>query len=716
MIAGTTVNVPITLTWWDYNPDTPPAGATLRVWIDWEKNNAFAATSERVVNEDLLGQLEDIEDPGWVGPRTFNLSLPVTIPPGASGTYNVRARFGPAVSPTLALASHGEVEDHQFDITQLGGISGVVGVDTNGDGTPDLFEAGVTLTLRDGSGNVLPITTTTGSGGTYSFTGLVPGSYQVLKTPLGTYVPFSDIDGGDPNLIGSNSNILVTGGATNTGNNFLEILQKCPDTWLAWQAKWNVDLGGETAPTDNPDGDRYDNLIEYAFCLPPHLGVRKPFCLSPSISVSGGIDAVYTRTAIGGAKDVTYVLEWTTTLANPTVWSGNKVLLDTDPALVIVNDGQGGETVTISDLEAFTGLSGGTGFVRIRVDLDNGATVASDATDVCGWKQTDFPVCGSTYSNPFLECAIFTGSVTSASGQTLSFADSAAGFDLNTLITPGVAYYIEVETGALAGHRFDLLSAGVGSLTLATDADALSYEAPHNTVANLDLATLQGSRIALHRAKTLDMLFPPTGFGAAADQTTADQVQLFVGNQWRIFWLSNVGGPSSWIDTMGGGPAGNRVIPPGRGMFFNNRNNLTALLAFGEVREHSFANPLAVGNSLVGGGYPVGQSPAGNNSRQLNRPDGFFGSRDFKTADSVFRWRGDTNSLLTGYDSFFLLYNVSPAVEKWVRQDDATRASQNAALIFAGDRSVFQRVANGVSNYRIPAPWSPGQAEPPVIP
>ena len=720
MLSGTNAVIPVTYTLYDYDPFGANVPIVrLRGWIDWNQDGDFLDAGEAVIDYTAGTDLEN-ED-AWTGPRTFTHNATIAIPVSASGSYFMRVRLGPNTNPTNNTAAYGEVEDHQFTITSLGSLSGVVGVDTNGDGIADLFESGVTLTLRDSSGNVVlvggnPVTTTTDANGAYTFTGLVPGSYQVLKTPLGTYVPYSDLDGGDPNLIGSNTNIVVTGGAENTGNNFLEILQKCPDTWVEWQAKWNTDLGGQTGVTQNPDGDRYDNLVEYAFCLPPHLGIRKPFCLNPSVSVSGAIDGTYTRTAIGGGQDVTYVLEWTNSLANPTVWSGSKVLLDTDPALVIVNDGQGGETVTISDLEAFTGLAAGSGFVRIRVDLNDGTTVASDATDVLGWKQTDFPVCGSTYSNPFLECAIYTGTVASATGQTLTFTDSGEGFDLDTLLSPGVAYYLEVETGALAGHRFDVTSAGVGTLTLQPDADAVSYLPPFNTVANLDPATLAGSRIALHRAKTLDMLFPPSGFGASADPLTADQVQLFVGGQWRIFWLSIAGGPAAWIDTNGGGLAGGNVIPPGRGMFFNNRNAATGLLAFGEVREHSFANPLAAGNNLAGGGYPVGQSPVGANSRQLNRVDGFFGSRDFKTADSVFRWRGDTNSVLTGYDTYFLLYNVSPAAEKWVLQNDATRASQNGALIFEGDRSVFQRVAGGVVGYRIPAPWAPGEATPPPTP
>ena len=61
---------------------------------------------------------------------------------------------------------------------------------------------------------------------------------------------------------------------------------------------------------------------------------------------------------------------------------------------------------------------------------------------------------------------------------------------------------------------------------------------------------------------------------------------------------------------------GASVIPPGQGMFFNNRALVTSILAYGEVRENDFIRPLAVGNNLVGGGYPLDQSATGLDGRR----------------------------------------------------------------------------------------------------
>ncbi len=485
-------------------------------------------------------------------------------------------------------------------------------------------------------------------------------------------------------------------------------LHACPDRWTVWQDQWDEELDGQTAPTDNPDGDRYSNLIDYAFCLPPNSGVGKPFCLFSSESVTGAIDGLFSRTAIGGAKDVVYTLEWTDELANPTVWTGRQVIDDND--MVVTNDGQGREIVRIVDLESFTGLTGGSGFVRIRVDLldDQDQVVASDTTDVLGWVHTDFDLCCMTYNNPFLESAIFSGTVDSVENQDLILTTSADGVDFDEILKPGVAYYLEVEAGDFAGHRFDVVAGNEGSLMLANDSDLFALGAPFNTIEGVAPALLAGDRIALHRAKTLDMLFPPQFFGASNSRSSSDEVQISIAGQWQIFWLFNDNGTPRWVDAADSGntDVGRSVIPPGRGMFFINRTQEISLLAFGEVREQPFANPLPAGNMLVGGGYPLDQSPVGSDSRELNLSDGFSGHRDFKIADSIFRWRADQDSTATGYETYFLLSFGNPNDEKWVLQSDAFRTSQDAVEIFELDRAVFLRVANGKSDYLVPSPWA----------
>ena len=630
---------------------------------------------------------------------------------GTDGPDNSDANPLTGITPVISLAAGETNLNIDAGMILPGSISGLVLADTNNDGIYDLPLSGVLLTLQDDQGepildgNGQPRTTTTDGNGFYRFDDLPPGNYRVAQTQPEGFASVSSADGGDPDIIGDVTLIEVITGEENTDNDFLEFRQACPDTWTAWQDKWDDDLGGQTGPTENPDGDRYSNLIEYAFCLPPDSGVGKPFCLFESESVLGGVDGLYRRTAVGGAKDVIYTLEWTGALGSPTSWTGNVVLDGSNTT--VVNNGNGTETVRISDLESLTGLTGGTGFVRIRVDLldENDDVIASDATDVLGWRETEMELCCRTYNNPFLQCALFSGTVDAVTGQVLDFTDSiSANTDLGDLLQQGVSYYIEVETGALAGNRFDVVSASGSTLTLALDSSLCSLDAPFNTITGAAPASLVGGRVALHRHWTLDSLFPPDQFGAGALQSEADEVQVFAGGQWRIYWLYDDSGDARWVDAADAGLAdqGASVIPPGQGMFFNNRTEVLNLLAFGEVREHRFARPLCEGHNLVGGGYPIDQSA---NGRELTLARGLFGSGDFSTADSFFLWRTDISPVETGYDSYFLLNAAS--LERWVIVGDAQVAPRENEILFLGDRAVFLRVADDNPSHDVPAPWAP---------
>jgi hypothetical protein len=144
-------------------------------------------------------------------------------------------------------------------------------------------------------------------------------------------------------------------------------------------------------------------------------------------------------------------------------------------------------------------------------------------------------------------------------------------------------------------------------------------------------------------------------------------------------------------------------------VFFHNRTAPAPLLAYGEVRGHDFRRPLLQGVNLVGGGYPVDQSATGANSRQLNLTDGFFGIRNFKTADSFFIWRTDGNAATTGYDTYFLLGGgaTQPAVKRWVITGDVNLVTRDAELLFKRDAGVMTRVATDKTGYLIPTPWAP---------
>ena len=578
--------------------------------------------------------------------------------------------------------------------------------------------AGVTLTLLDENGDPVDgdpntptidfITTVTASDGSYTFSGVVPGDYQVSQTQPFGYLSVGDIDGGDPNIIGDGTLIAVGPGQENAGNNFIETLDICPDIW----AEWKFQHPGETAD-GNPDADSHDNLSEFAFAMPAKSGTGSlwlgdaAWLIRPSATVQDTLEGVFVRPK-GAWQNVTYTLEYVNSLASPLIWASVEII----PAMIdVVDNSDCTETVTILDLEAVTGMTGGEGIVRIRVDLDeeNDSSIDHKSyTEVEGWKETALDLTCRTYSNPFLRSTRFTGTVTGVAGQTLDLTNSTGSADLATRVAGG-ACFIEVVAGDNEGHRFDVASATANTLTLAADSNLFEHAAPHNTLAGTVPANLAGDTIVLHRHWVLADAFPPTDFSATNDRTTADQVQLFAGGQWANYWLCDDGIlPPHWVKSGDNTYAdqGAAVLAPGQGIFINKRQGPASVLAYGEVRTNGFIRPLAPGSNLVSGGYPLDQSAAG---RAMTIANGVFGSRDIATADSFFVWKGDASLTDTGYVTYFLNNNAPrvPPVIKWAKIGDASLLPRDAEILFLGNRSIFIRSKDGLPGYTVPSPWTP---------
>ena len=266
------------------------------------------------------------------------------------------------------------------------------------------------------------------------------------------------------------------------------------------------------------------------------------------------------------------------------------------------------------------------------------------------------------------------------------------------------------------GQRFDVVSASGDALTLALDSDIHADTAPFNTIAGVLPMTLAGDMVAIRRHWTLGGLFPSSEFVSANVHTAADVVQTFANGVWTNYFLYDDGllpYDPRWVKVGDGTMADQAgvVSPPGQGMFVIKRGAATSILSYGEVRTNDFIRPLAAGNTLVGGGFPIDQSPNNPSAidREMNPGVGFFGSRDFKTADSIMVWNGDTTPGNNGYSTYYLLDNSPrlPAVLKWVKQTDVTQISRDAELLMQGDRSVFIRTNSALPSYVMPNPWTP---------
>lgn len=582
-----------------------------------------------------------------------------------------------------------------------GTISGFVQSDTDGDGSPDAGIAGVSIGLFDTSNNAIA-STVTAADGSYSFGNLPPGNYIIVESQPAGYLSVSDVDLGDPDTIGDVTPVVLSAGGTVNGRNFLERPLRTPNTFAGWQDQ--NPLGGQNGPTQNPDGDISNNLVEYAFGLDPASGAGNPFCLVSSLANDGKIDAVYTRTA-GGALDVNYEVQ---TISSLTLSPGGWTTVSLAPAnFTVTNNGDGSETVRILDLQSLSGFTG-SGFIRMRVSLDednNGTPEATAVTEVGGWVATNWGTECRTYSNPFVSCPPFSGIIDSVNGQQIILGASATGVNLATVLPSGSSYYLEVTSGDWAGHRFDVTTTGVGALSLANDPDLFAQSGPFNTLAGALPASLAGDSFVVRVHWSLGEMFPVEAFTATSSQDTADQVQTFANGVFTNYWLYDDAGTPRWIRVGDNSMSdqGATVIPPNAGTFIQCLSAPGSMLAYGKVRANDFVLPLQAGNNLVRGGYPLDESPF---SRGMTLPNGFDGDRDYKKADEIFIWRGDLVANGTGYDTYFLL-DASPTLRRWAKVGDATLAPQDNSLLFKRDHSAFLKLNTALPSHKVTRPWQP---------
>ncbi len=149
--------------------------AYLSVWIDWNGDGDFADKNEKVADNIRMSS----------GTRTYNLSVSVPSDAVASKPTFARFRIGPRVSSPTGTVSSGEVEDYMIKIAcikpdppRVGQITQPSCETPTGSVVLEGLPSSGTWTLTrlpDGE-------TITGNGGSYTVTGLQPGTWSYTVT------------------------------------------------------------------------------------------------------------------------------------------------------------------------------------------------------------------------------------------------------------------------------------------------------------------------------------------------------------------------------------------------------------------------------------------------------------------------------------------------------------------------------------------------------
>ena len=629
--------------------------------------------------------------------------------------------------PTTVLAVAATSTHAGNDGFYLGGsISGTTQVDRNYDDVGDLAVPNVTYRLLH-AGTMTPVINPNVPGsvpyvivsanGAYLFENLAPGDYVVeLDQPSGflmqrdwdstTDQVGSPEDPENTSRVDRQIPVALAASEHDSGNDF--VLYRCATLFDSWMIV-NPTAGGTAG---NPDGDLYSNLLEYSFCMSPNNGARAAYCIVPT--TGGNYDIVFHRVA-GGPQDLSYVLRYTNSLSTP-AGSWTEVDITTLGAnLVITPDPSGlSEQVRITNVNNLVPPGSARGFYQFAIKLDyddDGNVDVIDYTYVEGWQQVEIEAneC-ETYSVPFLPCPQWTGVVTSMSGLTINLSGSAPSTDFTpgagTLEVAPAKYRIEVLSGPLSGHRFDVATGGMETLVLDTDTNVLTgepYSSLSTSTPNLEVS-LSGAQIMLVKYLTVGEAVPISSMNATTDPATADRVLYTDGVAgWRTYWANSSGGSPRWsLIGQGLTDRGTDPVAAHQGLFVHSRSGAKVLRRHGMVRQSSFVQPIGTTSPMLGLPYPMNLSPNGMGYLPAN----FTGTRSAPSSDQLLQWTRDGFALndLDGYSGYWL--NRNGASQKWARISDTSLTSQDMNAFLSAGRAFWFTARNARPAHVVPAPWS----------
>lgn len=342
----------------------------------------------------------------------------------------------------------------------------------------------------------------------------------------------------------------------------------------------------------------------------------------------------------------------------------------------------------------FAGSNGG--FVRAsRVRPDG-----TNETGQAGGFAKDDVLTGQTESwgIPFLK-PVLHRSVAVSLGGTIRLEDP-----YTDKFSSGKQYYVEIEEGAYAGHRFELREkkSFTGQIWI--------IDLPNKLNTASELPALNGERVSLREHWTLAEAFPTKQFLGSRGAATSDAIQAWEGQSFVEYWLFRSGSTERWVKSGDStlSNQGERLVPPGEGFLVRAKaaGVPRTLVGVGMVRDRVFRQPLEAGTQLVSLGFPV---EATFSSNALLSSDGFVGTNAPATSDRVSVWRGDSIGGATGWigGNYWLFAPGGSSPAWWALEGDGSLTNRTSTVSFPRERCLLIRSTTNKPARAVPLPWVP---------
>ncbi|MFT4637761.1 MAG: hypothetical protein ACI8T1_001071 [Verrucomicrobiales bacterium] len=306
-----------------------------------------------------------------------------------------------------------------------------------------------------------------------------------------------------------------------------------------------------------------------------------------------------------------------------------------------------------------------------------------------GFYRLDLTVGYQTVGVSIVNQSLLNATIASSSGATITLGEN---FDVSAILEADLAYYVEIINGPSGtgdpqvGQRFEVDT----TATVTPGQIGIDLGAAHNT--DSVLPQLADHTLTLRPHVALNQIFDKAKLHASTSFDNADQVQVFSGGGFSIYYLYGSSGLSQWVPFGSFENSDNMSLLPGQGLLFKRSalsSGAISLNVLGVARTNPFVQPLVAGMNFLAEGYPVSLSFEQRHA---------YGA-GFEHGDRTKVFNG------SGFETY-LLYSQGDVLDDnlWTLLGDPLLESQNTSKIFDYSGAVFFELVGADPNYRIESP------------